>query len=283
MTTILSRRFGGRIFKQALIGLTLISFIAPSFAFAATEPTGSFDADRLSETSAKPKLAGDAEDVKNVRVVVEDAKGKRLYRSPSIKVRDDRWKVSVNKKLKDGIYAISLVDSKHTSDVLATSTLGVGVKASFSAAYKSGSVNVTQLPLLTGGHANAGLSVPVAYLKVSNPGTVDAAIDGFTFVQNGTASTDAVIGFMTSDDKGGSRATVGGAEDTKVFADGKAFVPLEAVLAPGQVRVFTIKAILGAKAGAEIGRTLMLDVAGVNSAGTARASAWPIRGTTWAF
>lgn len=143
-----------------------------------------------------------------------------------------------------------------------------------------GEVSVSSIPLLTGGAASLGASVPVSYIKVYNPSTEPALINGFTLVQNGSADTDVVIGFATNDDKGGSRATIGGTEGTKLFTDAEAFVPLKAVIGAGKFSIFTIKAQLSRVASGDIGKSLMLDVASIDT-GAKVHGAFPIRGTTW--
>jgi len=138
-----------------------------------------------------------------------------------------------------------------------------------------GTLSVSQLPLLAGGSAAPGASVPVAYIKVSNPGTAATSLAGFSLKQSGSAPTDVITSFATNDDKGGSRATA------KAEFEGKeAFVPLQATVAPGQTRIFTIKAQLASGSGASAGKQLMLDVASVDTGASAR-GAFPIRGTTW--
>jgi hypothetical protein len=146
---------------------------------------------------------------------------------------------------------------------------------------EGGTLSIASIPLLTGGTATADTSVPVAYIKVSNGGTAPAAIEGFTLVENGSADEEDVIGFSTSDDKGGSRSTIGGKEGYEAFdEDGEAFIPLAATVAPKQVRIFTIKAALSKDL--DPGDQLKLDVASVKSTATLKGS-FPIRGTVWTF
>lgn len=143
-----------------------------------------------------------------------------------------------------------------------------------------GEVAVSPIPLLSGGVAAAGASIPVSYVRVSNVSDEAATIYGFDLEQNGAADSDVVIGFSTSNDKGGSRATIGGAEGTVQFEDGKAFVPLKATLAAGEFRIFTIKAILSKDSSGSFGKPLMIDVSGIDTPADIRGS-FPIRGTTW--
>lgn len=143
-----------------------------------------------------------------------------------------------------------------------------------------GSVSVSAIPLLSEGVAALGASVPVSYIKVYNPSTEPAVVNGFTLTQNGSADADVVIGFSTNDDKGGSRATIGGTEDTKLFKNGEAFVPLKASIGPGKFSIFTIKAQLSSVASGNTGKSLVLDVASIDTTASIQGT-FPIRGTTW--
>lgn len=145
---------------------------------------------------------------------------------------------------------------------------------------KGGSLAVSALPLLSGGIADSGKSVPVAYIRVSNPGSVRAAIDGFTLTQNGSAPVESVIGFSTSDDKGGSRASYGGEEGAELFDGDEAFIPLEAIIEPQQVRIFTIKALMSSEASGKKNSALTLDLTAVDSTADIFGS-FPVRGVTW--
>ena len=142
------------------------------------------------------------------------------------------------------------------------------------------SVIVSDIPLLSGGVATAGMSIPVTYVKVENTSTAYASIKGFTLTQSGTADTDSIIGFTTSDNQGGSRTTVGGIEGDTPFDGNEVYVPLEALLAPREFRIYTLKAILTRASTGEQGRTIALNLSGIDT--TARISgAFPIRGTIW--
>lgn len=145
---------------------------------------------------------------------------------------------------------------------------------------KGGAVSVSSIPLLTGGAATLNASVPVAYIKVLNTSAEPAAINGFTLKQNGTAGTDAIIGFATNDDKGGSRSTIGGQEGVDLFKDGETFVPLKAVVGAGMFRIYTLKAQLSGRASGDVGKSLMLDVSSIDTGAAIRGN-FPIRGTTW--
>jgi len=150
-----------------------------------------------------------------------------------------------------------------------------------SANSKDAILTASSLPLLTGGYAAPGASVPVAYLKLVNTSTSVATVHGVWLQQNGSADTSAVIGFSTVDDKGMNRTTLGGEEGTTPFKDDVAYVPLlNATLAPGQLRIFTIKAQLSKALSSSLGSTLMIDVSSLDTAAEIK-SDFPIRGTTW--
>lgn len=273
MTTTLNLPQTARLLVLGFIAITGTFFaLSPNFAFAAS---ASFDTETLTSTKEKPKLSGEA-DLKSVRILIENEDGKRLFRSKELKVRDDAWKVTVTKKLKPGNYEATILDGKGKTEIASSSLTILDKNAKSSTAKKGGALSVSALPLLVGGNALPNASVPVAYIKVANPSKEIAYIDGFTLKQNGSANTDSVIGFATSDDKGGSRATI---TDPKLFKNGSAFVPLKTEVAPGQVRIFTIKALVNGN-GAQAGKQLMLDVASINT-GAKLTAVFPLRGVTW--
>jgi len=242
--------------------------------------SASIDADTLTATTNKPMLSGEAEGVRTVRIVIENEKGSRVFKSKDIRVKKGEWKVKVTKSLVAGTYQVTVLgDKKADLNELATEELTIRSKDSASNSGTGGPLSVSAVPLLFGGNAKAGTSAPVAYIKVVNTGKVATELKGFDLKQNGSAPTDVVIGFATNDDKGGSRTTIGGTEGTKLFKNNVAFVPLVATIQPGQFRIFTIKAILSAMSGAHSGKQLMLDVSGISSDSSIKAML-PIRGTT---
>jgi Flp pilus assembly protein TadG len=284
MTTTLPRVSRALILAFAIIGIGLLPFSALAATVTVkAKAAATIDAASLATAKAKPSLTGDATDVKTLRVVIENSAGKRLFKSKALKVRNDHWKVTSSKKLADGTYKVTVYDAKDKKQAtLASGTLTVGVKGatSTSGTKSNGLIGVDALPLLSGGAASMGTSIPVAYLKVQNTSGSSVNLEGFTLKQNGSASGDSVIGFSTSDDKGGSRATIGGSEGAKQFKAGLAFVPLKATIETGTVRIFTIKSILSKTATADLGKQLFIDVTGVTSNGSVKAS-YPIRGVAW--
>lgn len=139
---------------------------------------------------------------------------------------------------------------------------------------------VESVPLLSGGIARAGTSVPVSYLYLRNTGKDYTTLTGFWVTQNGSASTKAVIGFTSVDDKEIAHGATGGSEGTTPFKNGSAFVPMDIVFTPGQERLFTIKAILTSDVSSYAGTQLKIDVTGVES-NAQESGVFPIRGTTW--
>jgi hypothetical protein len=139
---------------------------------------------------------------------------------------------------------------------------------------------VASVPLLSGGIAHAGQTVPVSYLQITNTGKEYALLKGFRVIESGSAPTDAVISLSAVDDRGGSRGSVGGAGGTAPFNNGSALVPTNMVLAPGQMRLFTIKATLSGNVASYLGTALTLEVASIDSTALAN-GLFPILGTTW--
>lgn len=136
---------------------------------------------------------------------------------------------------------------------------------------------IQSVPLLFGGTARAGESVPVSYLQITNIGTACTALKGFLVKQNGSASTTAIIGLSTVDDKGGSRGLT---EGSMPFENGIALAPTDALFAPGQMRLFTIKAIMAHDASPYVGTQLMISVISIETTAIVRGQ-FPIQGTTW--
>lgn len=170
--------------------------------------------------------------------------------------------------------------SAATTTVTATSTVTTTTTTTTStttvATTSSATLVVSSVPLLQGGTAKANASVPISYLQITNVGNEPAYLRGFWVKQNGTAPTASVVTLTTIDDQGGSQ----GASLSLPFNNGSAFAPTGAMFAPGQMRLFTIKAVIASNISAYIGTQLMIDVSSIDT--NAKASgAFPIRGTTW--
>lgn len=258
------------------LALFALALIIPSGAQAAAE--GAIDQETLFSSVNKPVLEGTAEDAKTVRILIEDEDGKDVFRSKKLRIKNGDWKVRITKKLPAGEYDVTLYGSSVKKQTLDKETLSILPKnVEKGDTILGGTLVVSPIPLLMGGTAARGASVPVAYVKVSNPGTKAAAINGFRLVDRGSVNeSSAVIGFSTSDDKGGSRTT-----SYTTFKNEYALVPLAATIEPGTFRIFTIKAIL-ASAGSFYGKTLQIDVEGIGSASEVK-GAFPMKGTTFTF
>lgn len=259
-----------------LLSAALMMLLPVSVHAAAS---ASFDDDSLTSTNTKPTLEGSADDLKSVRLVVSS--GSKEIVKKTVKVKRGEWKQRVTKSLPTGTYEVKLLESsKKNAKVLDTGTLTISKEGSVStkASKSSGIVSVSSVPLFLTSTIAQGGSAPIAYLKVQNSGKEAVTIEGFDLKQMGSASADSVIGFVTSDDKGGSRATIGGTETSKQFKKGVAFVPLAATIAPGQMRIFTVKAIMAKNAGTDLGKQLFIDVTGIRTNGIVK-SGFPVRGT----
>lgn len=279
--------FAALLMSLVLGGLTPVAAIAassPIHLIATTRASASIDSASLSiDSGERPYISGNATSTNKVRFVItapDKGTTKTIYKSNTLRVRNHHWGSSISfaatRHLKDGTYAVTVYDySTRTHPKLAEGTLYVGMPHTV--------LKVASIPLLFGTVAHPSSVVPVSYLQVVNRSTATTSIKGFWLEQDGTAPTSTIIGFTSLDGKGGSQAAVGGAEGSVLFKNGKAFVPSTAVLAPGEMRLFTIKAQLSSLAAWQgAGKSLMLSVAGVDTgAPTTYQATFPIRGTTW--
>jgi len=239
----------------------------------------SFDAETLDTNDTKPELAGEASGTKSVRIELRDSNNRKVFTSKEVKLHKGEWEIGITKSLKEGSYIATLLgEKKYDLNVLATSTLTILPKGSTST--RGGSLSVGALALLGGGIAVPGTSVPVAYIQVRNTGTASTTLNGFTLIETGSIPDEIVTGFSVNDDKGGSRQTFGGSEGTTQFKKGSVFVPLPYTLKAGELRIFTIKAILSANKRLYGNAELKINVSGVDT-GAKITGALPIVGTTW--
>lgn len=238
------------------------------------------DATLISEKS-RPTLKGNAFGTKNVQVsIYKEGSTKVLYRSNVIRVKNGIWKLKIPKKLADGIYEVVLSGEKTFElNTITREVLTIGKIASVVEKPKT-TIVVVQIPLLLGGTARGGTSASVSYLQVVNLGKEQAVIKGFVMKQNGSASTDVIAGLTVVDDTETARGSIEGAEGKSPFKDGSATVPIDVTLALGQMRLFTIKAILANDVAKHVGAQLKIDVIGVITTASIRNS-FPVRGTTW--
>jgi hypothetical protein len=274
-----TKYFSLRISALALIFSLMYGMGAPVTALAAShsktsvaQASGTFDAsDLLIESGERHiRLSGMASSTTKVRYeITATSSSKRLAKSRTIKVRSEGdWSGSVSKKLKDGQYDVTLyaISGSHKKEI-ASSTLTVGIPEAV--------LSVSPIALLGGGTAHAGATVPISYLQVRNVSSSTVAVKGFWVTQAGTAPDSSVVAFSSVDDRGNNRTAV-----TTSLKKGKAYIPSTAVLAPGERRLFTLKAQLAPNASMYSGTTLMLNVASIDAASSFKGS-FPIRGTTW--
>ncbi|HEY4489163.1 MAG TPA: hypothetical protein VJA87_01640 [Candidatus Paceibacterota bacterium] len=230
-----------------------------------------------SAKKGKPTIKGTADGLKKVNVGVYTEKGKKVFEKKNVSVRRGNWSVRSSKTLKDGEYEIRLMgEKKYELNEIMTGklTIGEGEKDSENGDDSDGIISVSTLPLLSGGTIRAGETKPVSYLYLRNTGKEAVRVTGFDVKQNGTANASAITGLSTVDDKGGSR----GASSVNPFKNGIGFAPTNAVIEPGALKLFTIKATLGTNI--SIGTNLKLDVTGIKTNGSEKAT-FPLRGTTW--
>ena len=264
----------------ALVFAASVALCAPTVAFADVL-VGSVDASALVTESSKPTLSGMVFGATEVRVrVYKKDSTKVLYKSSVLRIEDNKWQTRVSKKLADGLYNVEV--SSLTSQIIVSEVLTVGRTISIPTASSTGfgSLIVASIPLLGGGVASVGTSIPISYLQMTNVGKNVLSVQGFSVRQNGSAPAQSIIGLTVVDDQGVVRGTAGGFEGTMLFVGQDAFVPTDVVFAPGQMRLFTIKAILGRTSAAHIGKQLMVDVVSAHTNGTPKGP-FPIRGTTW--
>lgn len=274
--------------KTITVSALIAALLIPSVSFGATkevcelpeeDETACFDAKTITTSKAKPVLKGLAASVEKVRIVISQ-EDETIWKSKIVTVKKSgSWLVPVKKKLKDGSYDIAIYERSDLKTPLATETLTIG-KASTTASSsskKGDSIAASPITLLFGGAAGRSGKVPVAYVQLVNKGKATTSIDGFTLTQNGTAAMAKISAFETADDKGGSRTTVDN-KDGKLFTGKDGFIPFKATLAPGQMRIFTLLALVDKSA--LLGSTLKLDVQSIKTNATVGGK-FPMRGTTW--
>ena len=268
------------LFARGVLLAALLSVLGVPFSVSAA-PAGTIHTSSLTAvTTSKPTLSGAASDVTTLRVTIYKAGSTKVfYKSRSIKVRDEKWKARISKKLPDGTYRVTVSSTKGPSrGEFITGTLVVNKRGKTP---RGGStLAVSSVPLLFGGMAQGGTSVPVAYLQITNTGEKEVSVKGFWVKQNGTAPAAAIIGLTTVDDQGGSRGSAGGLEGASPFKNDEALAPTDVLFAPGQMRLFTVKAVLSSFVTASLGKQIMIDVTGIETDALLQGQ-FPLRGTTW--
>ncbi|QQR64553.1 hypothetical protein IPH92_03240 [Candidatus Kaiserbacteria bacterium] len=163
------------------------------------------------QKNSKAVLSGTASGTKSVQVrIYKEGAEKALYTSKVITVKKNVWKTTVTKKLPEGTYTVVLSgEKKFELNTITEKTLTVGNQVVKDSPSVDTTLVVAAVPLLIGGTARGGSAVSVSYLQVINVGNAPALIQGFTVKQNGSASTDAIIGLTISDDAGVIQGTLG--------------------------------------------------------------------------
>jgi hypothetical protein len=242
---------------------------------------GDFTETALTTKSLRPTLSGTVLGTKSVQIAIyKEGAEKPLFTSKVIKVKNGKWSTKVTKTLQKRDYTVVLLGEKQTElNTIATSTLTIG-----SVIKKPESPTTTfvveSVPLLNGGIARAGSVVPISYLQVINIGRAGGKVESISIKQNGSASTNAIVGFMISDSRSNVVTTIKAEAGKTLFKDKVATVPINTLVGAGQMRLFTIKAIIASSISPFIATQLKLDVAGVATNGI-RKGTLPIRGTTW--
>lgn len=235
----------------------------------------------LNSLSSKPTLKGTAGGASSLFIsVYKDGSTTTVFASKAIKVTKGKWKSKIATKLTDGKYKVVIYADKNSpSTIIGRETITIGTQI-VDHARTDAMLVVVPVPLLLGGTARSGMTVPVSYLQIINLGKETTSLDGFTVKQTGTLSTDAIVGFVAVDDSETAHGNVDNTSDKPLFKDGSATVPLELSLLPGQTRLVTIKAILGERASHSPGMQLKINITGIVTDAGVR-NTFPIRGTTW--
>ncbi len=247
-------------------------------SFTSAVVTGNIDSSSLNSRSSQPTLSGIAEGINTLSIRVTDsATNKVVYSNGTIKVKNGQWQAKISKKLSDGSYAVLVTGGKGTYLTTGTLLIGANISSTQTAAT---TLVAGPIPLLSGGIVHAGSAVPISYLQIVNTGKENATVSGFRVKQDGSAPVESIIGLTTVDDMSSVRGSVGGVEGATPFKSGSAVAPIEATLVPGQMRLFTIKAVMSTNVSAYLGQQLKLNVTSIESNATVKGT-FPILGTTW--
>ncbi|MBY0538020.1 hypothetical protein K2P47_01325 [Patescibacteria group bacterium] len=199
-----------------------------------------------------------------------------IYTTKAVTLKREKFSFKMPKALVDDTYHIVLQTTDAKPIVLATSTITVGKPKPVAQT----TLVVQTVPLLSGGVVKVGRGVAVAYLQVINVGTTPAQLTDFTFGQVGTAPTTAIVGVSINDELGLSKGSVGNMVSGTPFTGNKVVIPVPVTLAAKESRLFTVRAVVGANATANIGQTMLLSLQSIT--GNAKIqSSLPVNGVTW--
>lgn len=245
-----------------------------------TVVTSSITAQPTGVVSTRPTISGRANGVSSVVVTITPVgTSTPIFMSDTLRVRNGTWSWRVPKALVTSNYQVAVMaQGKVNTPVVATSTLTVGLPSP--AGTVAPTVIVQPVPLLIGGVARSGATVAVAYLQVINISTATATIKGFTLRQTGTAPASTMVGMTSVTDNGMARGTVGNMMTGTPFIGNDVVVPLETTLAPREMRLVTIKAVMSPMLASSLGATVVLQVVGVSGSLLPKAT-FPLFGTVW--
>jgi hypothetical protein len=198
------------------------------------------------------------------------------YTTKPLTLKSGKFTFKMPKALDDGIYRIELQTTDAKPIVLATSTVTVGKPKPVPAT----TIVVQTIPLLSGGVVKPGRGVAVSYLQVINVGTTTAQITDFNFTQIGSAPVSTIVGVTITDELGLANGSVGNMLTGTPFVGTKVTVPIAVTLAAKESRLFTVRAVMGPNAVANVGQTMTLSLQSL-SGNIKIQSAMPVNGVTW--
>lgn len=198
------------------------------------------------------------------------------YTTKSLTLKSGKFTFKMPKALDDGTYRVELQTTDAKPIVLATSSITVGKPKPVPAT----TIVVQTIPLLSGGVVKPGRGVAVSYLQVINVGTTPAQITDFNFAQIGSAPVSTIVGVSINDELGLSKGSVGNMVTGTPFVGTKVVVPIAVTLAAKESRLFTVRAVVGANATANIGQTMTLSLQSLTG-NIKIQSALPVNGVTW--
>lgn len=239
--------------------------------------SGSLSINDVFKSGQKLSLTGRAQGVEKVVVAIyKTGDAAPTYKTKSLSVKNEKFSFKMTKALPDGSYTVVLQTTDNAPVALATSTVTIGKVAPVALS----SLVVQKIPLLSGGTVKAGSGVAVAYLQVINVGTNPARLTNFSFGQAGNAPATLITGVSITDELGVARGSAGNMMSGTPFVGTNVNVPIVAVLAPKESRLFTVRAIVSPLAVANIGQTMSLSLLSLTS--DARVvSALPVSGVVW--
>lgn len=244
---------------------------------------GTIASSSLTAVSHTPTITGTASGTKSILLkIYKEGDARVLYKSKAVHVKNGVWSTKVTKSLKEGVYTVELLSSKKSPliDTLATSSLTItkktqAIKTPVTTPQSSTTFVVESVPLLIGGTAKKGMTVPVSYLQVINIGKTPGNVESITLKQNGSAPTNVVTELSVFNERGLLSTHTG-----LSFVNGVATIPVTIPLAAQEMQLLTLKATLAPELSMNVGKQMKLDVTSVATNG-AMQSVFPIRGTTW--